>query len=811
MAQIDEVTITSIVAVGGEEYQLTIAAGAYTNSFPYIASMGDTETVIAEALKNLVNADGDLPVTATSDLGVITLTANELGLAGSFTATSTGDVPFDVSPNTLPTAATFGKSSVTVLTGVITEPISTRIVTNTGTPGTWTQFGVNLKAADTTDFGIRGSSDICFPDDFNNDELFVGVDDGGGAYGDVYRVTSNFAYGLGVKADIASLDLVGPIGDTLLLAGSTDTADVFYSTSDGEMWDAASIMGKRPSGDGPTYVLMAEDFADSGVAWAATSFAECAVSYTIDGGVLWNQISLIATSITEINDVAFYPDYETSGKLFMATTDGNDTSLWRYDGNWERVAVSTVVTVVTIDDPATAIDLVQVSPNILSDDTVFFTNLLVSSSPAIYRSTDLGQSWGKALRCQPGTLNSWVVLDADTVLAGDTDTAKVYKTDRHGERTWVTIALPTTITGAVMSFAVFGDNVLCASDAGEVALSKDLGATWSQVGTTPFTSPAPGTFVAFDTGYAKNSIVYAACGTNIYRFEVGVSTAWADIGDVGTASGIATADGCLYVSDEVEAAAAAVVVPSTPATGGVLRSVDPTAPVPVFERVSTEFGLTTSATLKALQTTSGSNVLYALDGENPEVLRTYTDALVGPFALSSPGDEEAIGSTDRVTLEWVAVTDAMDYDVMLSSNEAFRAAYVVYNSTSDDNLLIVKEKPNETEGLSPGTEYWWKVRVTAPLNSKWSDVWSFGTAISTMSISTDFFAPALGAIDVPLRPAFAWEPVGGATGYKFQLADNNAFTDPPMVDEELTATVYQLATDLDYSTAYYWRVKAVSG
>ncbi|GAI83286.1 unnamed protein product, partial [marine sediment metagenome] len=290
-------------------------------------------------------------------------------------------------------------------------------------------------------------------------------------------------------------------GAAVNLVTATAPATVYYSTDNGESWAAAS---KNPSGIGPTYVLMSEDFADSSEAWAATFGAECAVSYTIDGGDLWNQISLIATKVTTINDVSFYPDYETSDKLFMATTDGENDSLWRYDGNWERVAVSTV-----LENPEDDIELVQVSPDILTTDTLY-----IADGATIYRSTDLGQSWGKALRCQPGALNSWVVLDEDTVLAGGT--AKVYKTDRAGERTWAEV-LDGAIDGIIKDFAVFGDNVLCASDAGEVALSEDLGATWSQVGTTAFTPP-DNTYVAFDTGYAKNSIVYAACGTGIYRF-----------------------------------------------------------------------------------------------------------------------------------------------------------------------------------------------------------------------------------------------------------------------------------------------------
>ena len=76
-------------------------------------------------------------------------------------------------------------------------------------------------------------------------------------------------------------------------------------------------------------------------------------------------------------------------------------------------------------------------------------------------------------------------------------------------------------------------------------------------------------------------------------------------------------------------------------------------------------------------------------------------------------------------------------------------------------------------------------------------------------------APITGVDDVSLTPIFAWEPVTDAEGYCFELADNVNFVSPMVkLDGELGrlfVTAYAYVGELEYSTAYYWRVKATSG
>ncbi len=75
-------------------------------------------------------------------------------------------------------------------------------------------------------------------------------------------------------------------------------------------------------------------------------------------------------------------------------------------------------------------------------------------------------------------------------------------------------------------------------------------------------------------------------------------------------------------------------------------------------------------------------------------------------------------------------------------------------------------------------------------------------------------APKGGADDISLTPTFAWSGVAGADGYAFEFSDNAYFVAPlaeMFGDSRLIVTAYAYVVELDYSTAYYWRVKAVNG
>jgi len=88
-------------------------------------------------------------------------------------------------------------------------------------------------------------------------------------------------------------------------------------------------------------------------------------------------------------------------------------------------------------------------------------------------------------------------------------------------------------------------------------------------------------------------------------------------------------------------------------------------------------------------------------------------------------------------------------------------------------------------------------------------------AATEIDESPELLAPETGDDTVSLTPIFAWGAVAGADGYYFQLADNANFVTPMVkLDGDLgrlVVTAYAYVGELPYSTAYYWRVQAVSG
>jgi len=101
--------------------------------------------------------------------------------------------------------------------------------------------------------------------------------------------------------------------------------------------------------------------------------------------------------------------------------------------------------------------------------------------------------------------------------------------------------------------------------------------------------------------------------------------------------------------------------------------------------------------------------------------------------------------------------------------------------------------------------------VTQPFLSPWSAGRSFTTATTELLTPVvDLKAPALGDTNVSLKPTFAFSAVIGAIGYDWEVAKDPDFTVP--VERAggtlATANAFVLSHDLDYSTTYYWRVRA---
>jgi len=203
-------------------------------------------------------------------------------------------------------------------------------------------------------------------------------------------------------------------------------------------------------------------------------------------------------------------------------------------------------------------------------------------------------------------------------------------------------------------------------------------------------------------------------------------------------------------------------------------------------------------------------------------------------AVTGMDDDDGSGADIIAAFGYIAnPEDALDGAI------AFYDLHVVLAAATDASEVSAKVKLYNNTITENSTAYFWTGDFWAECSDQlardgliWVDV-SEDTVpaledleatpfavVAGPEVAEELAAPALaapesGATDVLLRPTFAWGTVADADGYYFELADNANFV-APMVKLDgdlgrLIVTAYAYRTALPYSTAYYWRVKAVSG
>jgi len=703
---------------------------------------------------------------------------------------------------------------------------------------------------------ITGATNPVFVEDFEIDdayELFVGVSGPAhvGTRGGVYRITGMTNADDFLLADvddnIVSLDVVGDLAATSLLAGTDGTAaavgpgSIWYSTDDGDSWDETD---KTPTGTGATQnlVIVADDFADTGIAWCTSTAAtkEGGVHLTTDFGATWNGISMIDTNMAgAVWDIAFTADYGTGDAPTFMVAQGvaaADDSVWRYDGtNWERVWY----------DAANQLNMVEVSPEYANDTAVF---VAAGAAPTILYSHDGGAEFTAMIR-QPGAaITSWAVIDDETIITGAAG-GVTYMTTRYGRRVWDEPTMPAA-AGLITDLAVLGDTILAGDAGSQVFISFDSGDEFEEVSASDiagFAAAAADTYVAFDPGYASNNFIYAASDDVVARCEIDESE---DMGDLeftdfataGTAPVLTTGAGNgpsgIVVSDDgtqVGESVATLYVSDATGGDGMWRCLNPADSIGdvVFENAVA--GLAPPATdstpivgvICNLELSAG-NILYAIDSAAivaiPDVIYTYEDTLAKPVELSSPVNNAKLEDEDRVSFGWEDLNaDTVNvYEIWVNEEDDFPTATdeivgtcsvlgaalpAAGSAYTDDSALIWR-------AALAGTEYFWKVRVGigpaggGPVLSRWSDTRSFMTKVG-MAAAPVQVSPLPGADEVIINPTFNWLAVAGADLYEIEIATDAGFTSLVTSSTSLI-NAWAADVELDYSTVYYWRVRGVS-
>ncbi|AQU06389.1 hypothetical protein B1778_06615 [Dehalococcoides mccartyi] len=611
-------------------------------------------------------------------------------------------------------------------------------------------------------------------------------------YGNSTKTIDLNVSGLETETEVSDIDGAGGVGTAKLIIGGYLNSMAFgpntWYSADGLTFTKTS---KAPTGDDSWYdedvtVLALADFATSGKALAGTGGWDCGVSYTADFGKTWNQISMLRQAINEVANIA--------GNLFVVTYDYVEQSVWRLSGGvYERVFSTSMV------DEDGDID-VAVSP---AGDAVFVASL---GGTKIWRSLDNGQTFTAQVSdittASGSTINSWFVSNANTLLVGGDNV--VYQTSTNGVL-W--FARPCAV-GIVTSFAVSTDgSVLVATGSlGKVSKSIDGGVTWSTPSAAAPTVSAT-SLVTFQNG--SNSVVYLTGDSgHVYKYDFAATTpAWKELG---TAT---------PVTDFDWAATSAVVngvgIFSGIASGGsVLYVLDTNAVADGLSRF-TMVGTTSYAGSVATPGTAvgtkligiaapGANMLYGIFGAE---LYVYTDKMAVPVA----NVQITKITTTSLTVTWDALNvdnsniEVMYYVYITDAATGAKVAYMTTSAfTSDGTTVGTSFKIND---LDVDTVYQVSVWAVDPVMS------FVGTAsVSTQPDRPDYtvnLMPTNGAINIPIKPVFAWDSVATAVSYDLILSTDPTFADATKVlaTKSLTTNYWAYDGTLTNSTSYYWRVR----
>ncbi|SEQ22087.1 WD40/YVTN/BNR-like repeat-containing protein [Nitrosomonas ureae] len=218
-----------------------------------------------------------------------------------------------------------------------------------------------------------------------------------------------------------------------------------------------------------------------------------------DGGFTWNSIGNIAG--TTFHDIAMSGG--NPKEVFLATADGI-----YYSDN-----TGATFTLKPANLPLEAINNVSLSPNYLTDRTVFCTSL----TKAVYKSTDGGDSWtyhasGAAVTGQTAALEEFSELQVSNTFSADqTVFLSAYDglfISKDGGITWAQKQTRRNLlTGVALSPNFINDQSVIATTyfGGGIYTSTDRGATWTMDRTGwPVPNSLSLPMSAFDVNFSQN-------------------------------------------------------------------------------------------------------------------------------------------------------------------------------------------------------------------------------------------------------------------------------------------------------------------
>ncbi|GEM_PF-4614385 len=695
-------------------------------------------------------------------------------------------------------------------------------------------------AGDSVMFG-----DIAVPSNFDItpgfERAFASVATFGATAGGVWRCDSLLVTReLGMAGtQVRSIAYAGDTANGTLFAGQMFTQPAAVASLATQVWSTTQMTSNMPSWypsfKPPTggtavitdtswaYVRVSPTFSADSTVYCGTTDAgaglQSAFSVSTDAGNTFNQEALIdtndaANTVLKIDGIALSPD---GAKLFMATDDGADLSLWETPSapapfTWKRIFCFTGAAGVLAINKATWAD----APEIYFAETNTVANRLYASydGGAIF-STRSAPVIGAALR--------FMSVESSKVLYTAFAT-NVFKSTNGGS-VWSS-ARPAFVGNIFSVIPAPGGDVLVGGTAGGASISTDGGETFAQL--PPGLTPTGNYVVIPDEGYAENGFIYAGdiTGSNngIFRLQVGVEFLWESIANpnatLDAIVGMGMSNGALYGMGAANGCdrtlAPHLAVGDLVPTWGTMDQ--PAAPAVNFFDVAQNKCYASDNTVNLFAyndyyATSATTISTPASGAVITVDPVTGRASTLPFSWSAVGT-----GTGLATNYMFAIYEkAQGFPgAIMAPTAAMPVPSVPSNAVYPGAALA----PDINYTFLGGVEYGIQIMAinqvsTDLIGSAWSDP----VFISIEASSGVITPPHAGPIwtspqggDQGVKPdcALSWAPMSGVTEYELIVATDAALTSPVAGTPVTLATSAFGPVELEYDTDYYAAVRATA-
>jgi len=604
-------------------------------------------------------------------------------------------------------------------------------------------YPVTITEYDTV--GQLASASIALSTEFVGGEessriAFVGLTmSGDEATGGVYRVRDTSCEPLLTGINMHSIAFDGHI----LLAAAYDNNTVYRSVNPLSRAPVLRPNGamKGPGGEGRVVVAWMGDTVVAG-----TSGDESAFAVSRNGGLTYDDISLVDTKLSNLSDVAVSEDGET---IYLASDDGSDLSLWRRTSSWQRV----------LSQQDTADYIIRMAPG--DSEAVY---LAEKGGDNIYHSPDGGDSGWSAGTCLL-TVQDLAVESAEVAYVLNTK-GDVTKTFSSGLAWSANVSTKLDEDTGHMIVSGGTDAVFVGSTNGYVAYSEDGGSYWNKISWRVYYGAGRVQIVA-DKDYATNKIIYAASsepGQNVKRWKIGSSTRWTNIFHgtlTGGIYGLAADDNLLYALEfnpgNKQSTLWQCLLPTAESplspiwdSRATTATTDITDPDVVFNAMPQALKMSEGGKLWAIKT-NDTNRLYRIeDAMTKLVLQSPEGGYVSPV-------NRVTGITQEIAFSWGRLLDATEYELAIAQDEEFKIQIASITVTSDSSSVAVFVGP-QAEGaaqinLATGMTYYWRVRIAQPLFRIASEARAFHVEALTLTPPVIVERPPPPVISVPPPPA----------------------------------------------------------